>query len=281
MADQNNPLLGQLLSRAQGIGPASPTDRPQPLPGEEMGGTNWNPIMGMLRLTGMNDPVGSGSVGAGGPIGGAVLERAEPSLVENLHRNVKFDKLTTPASELYKLLMNYKAPAAEVADVTPEIISRRFAPPLDARTALSRAVSRVPEAAGKLEAPALTLKRPKGFYTEYNKQANFHNIGNRVAKTKELIKDTPNTASSLEDVLLAAKAGTPVERVKPAISGVPSRGLGLQLQNQRLAKSGLTVDMIREIRKLGLNAAAEKYPNMNKRTLASIVNKLSWNTIPD
>lgn len=222
MADENE-LYQTLLSKAQGIGPPNPMDRQIP---PEVGTPGWNPIIDMLQRTGMNDPIGSGSVGlgAGVPVGG------DSSLIETLLR-FKKEPLAEAKALLYRTLNNFRAPEATVSNVVPETVMTRRPPPLQAREVLARAQRRIPEAKGLVAYPKdMALKRPPLAHSQYNMESSFRTRSKPVLDLEKQLqmeiynRPAVRSGDAISDLMSSNEARIPASAPKPALSGRWGRG---------------------------------------------------------
>ena len=224
-------------------------------------------------LLGLNDPNQIMSMGT--PL--SMVEDAPGGLVKFL-MNYKKAPLAEPTGKLLELLHGFNA---DPVDPATAVSQSRFGGPVPPPTLFNqlyhRAVSRIPEAEGQFEIPSnhKQLTRPSGMYAQYARESAVRKPFKEAAKALKYAKPDLPTVSDPNELDSIVTTG-PANISTPKLSGTWGQGGDVLM---RLAKSGLTVDMIRDIRTLGAQAALKKYPHMKADTIRGIVRGDSWSRI--
>lgn len=279
MAD--DPLLSTMLQKATSIGAPNVGTRYVPSENPSLIEMLSNAIVGPGRPQTVvsQDPYGIQGwlKGAGQPPGlmmGSTTEAAPTSLVRNL---LKYSK--EPLGDAAGTLINQLG--QKLSKPTPTIESSsypRIPNPTSRPGIFMNLLDRVPEAKGQLE-NGLTgnLSRAPGLNTGYQKQAAFRN------KMKDIVPPSIRPSVTSIDQLGDIK-GPSTNISLPSDTFVPpiTRDLNSNVKgslNSIFKKSGLTPEMVRDIRGLTKEEAVAKYPNVKPNSIHGIIHDGAWKKI--
>jgi hypothetical protein len=229
-------------------------------------------------LLGGDDPGGS-------MMGVATAPMELPGTLVKSLMGLKIGSKDRAAAALYDQLSSVRPSPPDLGAIVPSKVTSMTSPPLDLKTVFSRMLRRVPEAEGQFKAPpALSLKRPTGMPAQYAREASFRSgkpsreANFEKALQRSRLEEIP-TSRGVEDL----KDFVP-SRGSQAVPPVSGQVVGNRSTTGRasvLSRAGLTENIIREIRSLGLEGARQKYPNMNPATLRGIITRDSYGWIQD
>lgn len=228
-----------------------------PRPFQWLGGAT---LGGAQALTGSDDP-NNALMGVASPLG---VASGEGSLFGDLATAAgkKIKSIQHPAvQELLWLLGNVK-PESENSSL--------------GRALASRVTPRTPPIPDPL-----TL--PKGFVLpgfQEEKGLRFGSGNTWSPTTAKDIRPPLQTVTSVDDLKNIAPSIFAPERARPKLLGVTNRSTAKQaVAADKMAKAGLSPDIINDIRALGTVAAQAKYPQFNNNVLRDIAHGNSWNWV--
>lgn len=127
------------------------------------------------------------------------------------------------------------------------------------------------------------ISLPKGFVIpgfQQDKGLRFGAGNTWSPTTAKDIRPPLQTATSIDDLQNIAPSIFAPERERPKLLGATNRTTARQAAAEnKMSKTGLSVDIIKDIRALGTDAAQAKYPQFNRNALRDIASGNSWNWV--
>jgi hypothetical protein len=269
-------LQDELALRAQAQGPAW----------KQAARSGLNGGIDFLKgLAGVGDqgPAGPTATNAGQVLGAALpLGIIPESLVGSLMRMPKTNAPEATA-KLLDLLNNVKGASGNALGqmatdrLAQETIGGKLPQYLRSDTMYRNLVNRVPEAADSLQQGngMIHLSRPPGFAAQVNNERRmrmaFAPTPDEQLQKLMIDRSSRPSVNGSEDLQTAALSGLGGQtQPPPPLLGSAVGGANAKNRANTLARSGLTENAIRQIRAMGLDEAAQKFPNVGQNTLNGI-----------